>query len=189
MTRRAWTVASVALNCCLGKASIGAEAIEGAEREIDEMQSEIKAYLIEVSQRRLTAYEAQMIPELIHCVNDAERISDLALKVYRKTSRVKGSFSDSDVRQDMARVASQVRSFAHATIRSVRSGGTEEFDAKGVEQNIRSSVRTFIRDFWSDSRTQGQSPRETFAVLSVFSCLRDISRHLGNIAVRASAFR
>ena len=189
MTRRAWTVASVALNCCLGKASIGAEAIEGAEREIDEMQSEIKAYLIEVSQRRLTAYEAQMIPELIHCVNDAERISDLALKVYRKTSRVKGSFSDSDVRQDMARVASQVRSFAHATIRSVRSGGTEEFDAKGVEQNIRGSVRTFIRDFWSDSRTQGQSPRETFAVLSVFSCLRDISRHLGNIAVRASAFR
>ena len=189
MTRRAWTVASVALNSCLGKATVGAEAIEGAEREIDEMQREIRDYLIEVSQRRLTAREAQMIPELIHCVNDAERISDLALKVFRKTSRVKESLGDSNVQQNMARVASQVRSFAHATIRAIRSGGAEELDAKRVEQDIHTSVRAITRAIGADSCGHGTFSREAFAILSVFSCLRDISRHLGNIAVRSPAFR
>ena len=38
-------------------------------------------------------------------------------------------------------------------------------------------------------RDAGGRSEGALAVLSVFSCLRDISRHLGNIAVRASAFR
>ncbi len=189
MTRRAWTVASVALNSCLGKATVGPDAIEGAEREIDTLQGEIKAYLVEVSQRRLTAREAQMIPELIHCVNDAERISDLALRVYRKTSRGKGGFADVDVRRDVAQVASQVRAFAHATIRTVRSGDDAAFDPKTAEQNIRTSIRRITRASWADPRARGVQAGEAFAVLAVFSCLRDISRHLGNIAVRAPALR
>ena len=86
MTRRAWTMASVVLNACLGKASVGPEAIEAAERE----------------------------------------------------------------------------------------------------REIHASVRKLARDVWSGSQARA---RESFAVLSVFSCLRDISRHLGNIAVRVPSFR
>ena len=186
MTRRAWTVASVALNACLGKASVGPEAIEAAEREIDRQQDEIKAYLVEVSLRRLSPAEAQMIPELIHCVNDAERISDLALKVYRKTARAGGGFADATMRGEVGRVAAQVRAFAHATIRSVRSGAVPAFDAAAREREIHASVRKLARDVWSGSQAHA---RESFAVLSVFSCLRDISRHLGNIAVRVPSFR
>lgn len=189
MTRRAWTVASVALNGCLGKATVGLDAVEAAEREIDATQTEIKAYLVAVSQRRLTTREAQMIPELIHCVNDAERISDLALRVYRKSSRGKGSFADSAVRSDVAQVASLVRAFAHATIRTVRSGDGGAFDARTAEQNIRTAIRRITRDSWADPRARGEQAGEAFAVLAVFSCLRDISRHLGNIAVRAPALR
>ena len=189
MTRRAWTVASVALNSCLGKASVGLDAVEAAEREIDTAQTEIKAYLVAVSQHRLTSREAQMIPELIHCVNDAERISDLALRVYRKSTRGRGGFADSTVRGDVARVAALVRTFAHATIRTVRSGDGGTFDAKTAEQNIRTAIRRITWDSWADPRARGAQADEAFAVLAVFSCLRDISRHLGNIAVRAPSLR
>ena len=189
MTRRAWTVASVALNSCLGKASVSRESIEEAEREIDDMQEKIKSYLVEVSQRPLSAHEAQTIPELLHCVNDAERISDLALKVYRKTPGVKRNLADEEFQRGMARVAAQVRAFAHATIRSVRAGSPGDIDVRAGERDVRTAVRDIARTLWSEAQTRGADTRDTFAMLAVFACLRDIARHLGNIAVRAPSFR
>ena len=189
MTRRAWTVASVALQSCLGKADVSAESIENAEREIDELRGQIRSYLIEVSQRKLSAREAEMIPELLHCANDAERISDLALKVYRKTDRVKGDFADSGIAHQVSRVAAEVRRFAHVTVETIRRGTTASgADLKSVEGEIRASTREAKAAIWSDARLRGAHAKEALAVLSVFNCLRDIARHLGNIAVRAPAF-
>ena len=187
MTRRAWTVASVALNSCLGKASVSMEAIEGAEQEIDEMQRQIRGYLIEVSQRKLSAQEAQTIPELIHCVNDAERISDLALRVYRKTDRVKGGLADPDVRQNVMQLAAQVRQFARATIGAVRDGAPMPGDPDAMESAVHEAARAIERSLWSDPRLYSIQANESLAILSVLHCLRDISRHLGNIAVRAAS--
>ena len=189
MTRRSWTVASVALQSCLGKADVSAESIENAEREIDELRGQIRSYLIEVSQRKLSAHEAEMIPELLHCANDAERISDLALKVYRKTDRVKGDFADARIAQQVSRVAAGVRRFAHVTVETIRRGTTASgADLKSVEGEIRASTREAKAAIWSDPRLRGAHAKEALAVLSVFNCLRDIARHLGNIAVRAPAF-
>ena len=189
MTRRSWTVASVALQSCLGKADVSAESIENAEREIDELRGQIRSYLIEVSQRKLSAREAEMIPELLHCANDAERISDLALKVYRKTDRVKGDFADARIAQQVSRVAAGVRRFAHVTVETIRRGTTASgADLKSVEGEIRASTREAKAAIWSDPRLRGAHAKEALAVLSVFNCLRDIARHLGNIAVRAPAF-
>lgn len=189
MTRRAWTVASVALQSCLGKADVSAESIENAEREIDELRGQIRSYLIEVSQRKLSAREAEMIPELLHCANDAERISDLALRVYRKTDRVKGDFADAGIAHQVSRVAAEVRRFAHVTVETIRRGTTASgADLKSVEGEIRASTREAKAAIWSDARLRGAHAKEALAVLSVFNCLRDIARHLGNIAVRAPAF-
>ena len=188
MTRRAWTVASVALNSCLGKASVGRESIEEAEHEIDKMQEQIKTYLVAVSQRPLADREAQMIPELLHCVNDAERISDLALKVYRKTPGVARNLADEAVQHNLASVAAQVRGFAHATIRSVRTGTLGAGDVRESERSVRTAVRDIARTLWNEAQTRGDDTRDTFAILAVLACLRDITRHLGNIAVRAPSF-
>lgn len=188
MTRRAWTVASVALKCCLGKADVNAESIENAEREIDDLRGQIRNYLIEISQRKLNAREAEMIPELLHCANDAERISDLALRVYRKTERVKGGVTDDAVAAQVTAVAAKVRRLAHTTIDSLRGSGANEVDVKGVENDIRVATREAKSTIWSDTRLRGTHAKEALAILSVFNCLRDITRHLGNIAVRAPQF-
>ena len=87
------------------------------------------------------------------------------------------------------RVAAEVRRFAHLTVETVRRGtGAGEADLKSVEGEIRASTREAKAAIWSDARLRGTHAKVALAVLSVFSCLRDIARHLGNIAVRAPAF-
>lgn len=185
MTRRAWTVASVALNNSLGKTSVNPESIEAAEREVDKMREQIKAYLVEISQRKLSQREALMIPELIHCANDAERISDLALKVCRKGDVVGGGIADPGAVSLVAGVAAQVRQFAHDTIDAMRNGKPPAFDPKSIDSEIRSAARMATLELWNDQPSRGAHTREYLALVSVFKCLGDISRHIGNIAVRA----
>lgn len=48
------------------------------EEAIDNLQREITKYLVELSQRNLTAEESEEIPVLLHSVNDIERIGDHA---------------------------------------------------------------------------------------------------------------
>lgn len=183
MTRRAWTVASAALATCLGKAAVDADSIENAENGVDAMQADIRAYLIQISQRSLTDRQACMIPEVIHCVNDAERISDLALRVYRKTNRVRGTLP-ADVRADVAAVIGQVRLFAHATVEAIKTGRPIAEDPVALENAIHTAVRKATRAFSAHLHDSGERTEGDLAALAVFSCLRDISRHLGNIATR-----
>ncbi len=183
MTRRAWTVAAAALATCLGKAAVDADSIENAENGVDAMQADIRAYLIQISQRSLTDRQACMIPEVIHCVNDAERISDLALRVYRKTNRVRGTLP-TDVRADVAAVIGQVRLFAHATVEAIKTGRPIAEDPVALENAIHTAVRKATRAFSAHLHDSGERTEGDLAVLAVFSCLRDISRHLGNIATR-----
>ena len=183
MTRRAWTVASAALATCLGKAAVDAESIENAESGVDAMQTDIRAYLVQISQRSLTDRQACMLPEVLHCVNDAERISDLALRVYRKTNRVRGTLP-ADVRADVAAVIGQVRLFAHATVEAVKTGRPIAVDPVALEDAIHTAVRRATRAFSAHLHDGGGRTEGELAALAVFSCLRDISRHLGNIATR-----
>jgi len=46
------------------------------EDTIDKLQHEITAYLVELSRKQLPEGEAELIPALLHAVNDAERIGD-----------------------------------------------------------------------------------------------------------------
>ncbi len=188
MTRRAWTIASVALNNSLGKTAVSTESIEAAENSIDETREEIKAYLVKISQQKLSTHEAEMIPELMHCVNDAERISDLALKVYRQSNIAKNAFSDSNTLARVSQVASQVRRFAHSTIDALKAGGTSCFDPVAVSNEIKSAVRKTTVELWENPQSRSENSREFLAVLSVFKCLGDISRHIGNIATRTRMF-
>ncbi len=184
MTRRAWTVASVALNCSLGKTAANEESIEAAEQTIDEMREDIKDYLVKVSQQKLSSHEAQTIPEIIHCVNDAERISDLALKVYRKGSLAKSALHESETLAQVSHVVSKVRRFAHETIGALRTETASELDSKAISDEIKSAVRKATCELWNDQESRNANSREFMAVLSVFKCLSDISRHIGNIATR-----
>ncbi|OGW74629.1 MAG: hypothetical protein A2Z72_06195 [Omnitrophica bacterium RBG_13_46_9] len=52
------------------------KSVPEMEQTVDNLQSEITQYLIEISQRNLSQVESEELPVLIHNVNDIERIGD-----------------------------------------------------------------------------------------------------------------
>ncbi len=187
MTRRAWTISSVALNNCLGRANVDEESVQNAEKEIDEMQSHIRDYLVALSQRKLTERQAQALPELVHCVNDAERISDIAVKIYRKTARIRRQGLSDDLIAEMTDLIGHLRGFAHETVHALRKGGALTEEPAAAEAAIRQEAKALSRHY-SEAlcRTTGDGPHDT-AFLTVLAGVRDVSRHIGNIAERIPA--
>ncbi|MFC1624188.1 Na/Pi cotransporter family protein [Candidatus Omnitrophota bacterium] len=57
------------------------------EQTVDNLQSEITQYLVELSQRTLTENQSEELPVLIHSVNDVERIGDHSENIAELTER------------------------------------------------------------------------------------------------------
>lgn len=187
MTRRAWTIASVALNNCLGRATVDEESIQNAEREIDEMQSRIRDYLVAISQRKLTERQAQALPELVHCVNDAERISDIAVKIYRKTARIQRQGLSEDLLASTSDIIARLRAFAHETTHVLHKGGTLNHAPSVTEDVITRAAKALSRQYSGTlSDADGDHAYDT-AFLTVLAGIRDVNRHIGNIAERIPA--
>ena len=189
MTKRSWTIASASLNTLVGRASADEESVTRAEKEVDDMQLKIRDYLVDISRCKLTEREAAALPEMLHCINDAERISDLALKVYRKTSRVQGSRISSDAIDGIGKIAAKVRAFARLTVETLKTSQVDVEAVAAAEKEIHDMAKATIREFTLHMKDSGDGSPNDIAVLSVLSALRDITRHLGNIAVRVPAFK
>jgi Na+/phosphate symporter len=187
MTRRSWTVASASLNTLVGRASADEASVTRAEKEIDDMQLKIRDYLVSISKCKLTDHQSAALPEFLHCINDAERISDLALKVYRKTSRVQESRISSEAIEGIGKVAAKVRALAIDTVDALKTSKVDIDRINADEDEIHDLAKKTIRAFTLTMKDQGDGSSNDIAVLSVLSALRDIARHLGNIAVRIPA--
>lgn len=57
------------------------------EEAVDNLQKEITQYLVELSQKNLEKPEAEMIPVLLHSVNDVERVGDHAINILELSER------------------------------------------------------------------------------------------------------
>ena len=53
------------------------------------MQHDLTAYLMQITRKSLSPGEAAIIPELMHCTNDAEKIADYAENVIKEAARIK----------------------------------------------------------------------------------------------------
>lgn len=189
MVRRASTVASVALNTCLGRAHVAEESLYDAEREIDGLQANLRDYLVAISQRTLSERQAQTLPEMLHCVNDAERISDIALKIFRKASRVqREGFSDETLRLTNE-MMSEMRSMATGIVQALRVGAVLSFDPDASEKRIVEIAHDLTRKFADRLKdSPGDTPHD-IAFLTVMSAVKDVARHLENIAERIETER
>lgn len=64
-----------------------AKRVERKEEAVDNLQTEITRYLIDISMEGLTKEEAEKIPVFIHSVNDIERIADHAENIVELAQR------------------------------------------------------------------------------------------------------
>jgi len=78
------------------------KAIAELEDAVDNLQSEITQYLIELSQRNLSQIQSEELPVLIHSVNDAERVGDHSENIIALSERKfekKLPFTDEAIRE------------------------------------------------------------------------------------------
>ena len=142
-----------------------------------------------LSQRKLTERQAQALPEMLHCVNDAERISDIALKIFRKASRVQREGLSDEILQQTNDLMSEMRSMAVGIVHALRSGEALAFDPEASGKRIVGMARDLTRKFADRLRdSPGDTPHD-MAFLTVMSAVKDVARHLANIAERIEAER
>lgn len=64
------------------------EKLNVREDEIDKLQEDITEYLVQITRRELSDEQAGLVPLLMHCTNDAERIADHTANIMTLTKRL-----------------------------------------------------------------------------------------------------
>ncbi len=185
MTRRATTLVNVAVKSGLGDAAVSDESIRTAEDEVDRQQLAIRDYLIAISQRKLSERAAKALPEIVHCVNDAERISDLALILSHRTAKGRDRITSAD-RSLLRSILHSIRHLSRSTLAALKG----DADAARLAHDQEQEVIDQIRDATALSATnlrdrEGRREADGLVIVGVLASIRDIARHLGNIAARA----
>ncbi len=164
-----------------------AEAIEKREQAIDDLQSEITAYLVRLGRHELDIHESRMIPPLIHCINDAERAGDHAENLVELTERtVNNKLTVSiEAKRDLHNYFDLVDRQFKAVIRALETKSKEAVsEALELEDRINLEYDP-IEQNHVERLDKGISDVQTGVVfLDIISNLEKIGDHLTNIAER-----
>ena len=171
MLRRATTLTQVAVRSALGEAQITRDVLQEKEDAIDERQNAIRDYLVGISQHKINARIASSLPEILHCVNDTERISDLALILNTRATLLSGNITEEE------------RSFIHETLSNIRSLSSNI--RKALNGDIEARKSALEKKCQLVDKLQSQATTTTnLHFVGVVSSMRDVVRHMSNIIAR-----
>lgn len=174
MLRRATTLTQVAVRSALGEAQIARDVLQEKEDAIDERQNAIRDYLVGISQHKINSRVASALPEILHCVNDTERISDLALILNTRASLLSGNISEAE------------RSFINETLTGIRSLSSNI--RKALNGDIEARKTALEKKCQLVDKLQSQATTTTnLHFVGVISSMRDVVRHMSNIIARVEA--
>ena len=171
MLRRATTLTQVAVRSALGEAQIARDVLQEKEDAIDERQNAIRDYLVGISQHKINARIASSLPEILHCVNDTERISDLALILNTRATLLSDNITEEE------------RSFIHETLSGIRSLSSNI--RKALNGDIEARKTALEKKCQLVDKLQSQATTTTnLHFVGVVSSMRDVVRHMSNIIAR-----
>ncbi|MGB3241428.1 MAG: PhoU domain-containing protein, partial [Candidatus Omnitrophota bacterium] len=159
--------------------------VENLEKAIDNLQSEITRYLVELSQRRLTAEEAEELPVLIHNVNDIERIGDHSENIVELTERrveKKLSLSEEAVKE-LSLMWNELNSMMIETEEALKSRDSEK--AENVimrEQKINRLQIDLKKSHVNRLNQGGYDLKAGIVFMDMVDNMEKIGDHLTNIA-------
>jgi phosphate:Na+ symporter len=187
MTETAWNAAAAALRGYKDGKPVDVNAIQKIEDEVDTCQAEIMDYLVQLTRKEMTEQQAAAIPVLMHCVNDAERISDLALLIAKRAA-VQASastrFSDTAL-QELDVLFNKATKIANLTRESLLDG---RFLAKAVEvvvADLKDLAQRSMQGHVERLQKNLCTPERGLIYVEVVGAVENIVRHLENIAQRS----
>ena len=190
MLRKSWKMVDLALEqhfIPLNDDPDELERIRRREQDVDRYQSEIMEYLSKLMHQKLTPHQSALIPELMHCANDIERIGDraeniLTLMIRMKTSGHRLSFEGAD---DLRRIFSVMEQQSLDTLSTIEKPDPVKAEAAiKAEDAVDELAEELESGHISRLRENKCSADAGIIFVELLSELTAISRHLGNIAER-----
>ena len=190
MLKDSWSMVVTAMNDCFLESKLDettvAKLIED-EDEIDDLQKAITTYLVKITEQTLTEPQAAIIPLLMHCTNDAEKIADHTENIIGLTKRARenevklSEAAQKDIRELWGVLQNQARHVITAL---------ESTDKKQVSKARKDEVEIDkLADRFEQNHVErlnkGKCDVESGLIfLEIINELEKIGSHLTNIAER-----
>ena len=168
------------------------EKLVEAESHIDKMQSDVTSYLVQLTRRRLAEPQSEMIPLLMHCTNDAERVADhceIILQLNDRMVKQEKKLSDT-ARADLKNLWNHVEEISNQVISGL--AGHEQISEVILNQRI-NRIHTLADKYEAEHIERLRSGSCTAACgvvyIELLGEIVKIADRLANIAERSPEIR
>lgn len=165
--------------------------LDDLEKAIDERQEHISTYLARLMEKPISHTQAEHIPMLLHCVNDAERIGDHASVVREILDTLQAGEKKFSEKADAEywHLQDMLSKQAQKALTLLAVGGDSlREQILAMKDEIVSLVIKYEKDHLIRLREKSCSAETGVIYIELLSEIRKVSRHLANIAERNSAF-
>jgi len=191
MVSRAWKMIDSALRVSDRndkKAKKLAPYLLEREKKIDEMQHNITDYLERLMEHSLTPDQAQSIPLLIHCTNDAERVGDHTESVLNLINAFNGTKKalGTETQMELNKLYKLLSQQARLAKKLLRKSTVEQFaEAKKLKKQVVILCDLFEGNQLARLDHEKVAPTAGLFYIELIAEIKKISRHFGNITDRA----
>ena len=184
LVRKSWRIVSVSMGNCVRKTDVTADEIARAEQEVDTSRGKVRNYLSELSKRRVSESQSRVLPEIIHCINDAERIADLGTIIFSKSDAVRAANGlTKDACDKVAQFKPALKELFAATMAALSGDDKAAAEVSPIGKKIAASVEDAMKFGSASIQVIGETAAVDY--IGVVYAVRDVARHLVNIAERA----
>ena len=195
MLKKSWKMVAIATEQHFIPDNVNEERFQSLakkEEKIDRWQLEMTNYLVQLTRRELSEPQSQIIPLLLHCTNDAERIADHTENILSLTIRLnqaEARLSDSAI-QDLNWIYGILKEQAKAVISTLDAHDPlkVELALKDGREMIRLSAELEAKHV--ERLATGECSAVTGVIyIELLAELEKVSSHLTNIAERSEAIQ
>ncbi len=158
-----------------------------AEEGIDRRQREVTEYLVQITRRQLTEPQSELVPILMHCTNDAERLADHTENIVQLTERlirIDKKLSHTGMKE-IRRLVEELNSQAENVVKALGSTDADNVRfALKSDRKINKLAREFENNHIERLRKSGCSLQASIIYVEMLGELEAVGSNLANIAER-----
>lgn len=194
MLKKSWKMVDCTLNLYANndeKNQAVLKQLEKREADVDERQKNITEYLSKLMQTQLTSAEAEQIPLLLHCTNDAERIGDLAAGIRGVMDLLAQNnyrFSE-DADREFETLHAKLATVADLAIKILEKKSPETLElAKTKKREMKEMLNAVESEHMARVGEGTCLPQVSVRYLELLEMMRKVYKNLSNIIDRAEMF-
>lgn len=190
MVKKSWLMVDEALNQHFMKLNYtpeDCERLDKLENSIDAQQREVTDYLVQITRRELSLPQSELVPLLMHCTNDAERIADHTANIMQLAQRLVRTDKklSEQGRKDLKKIWSLLDELAKDVVEALGSVDNEKVRiALKNEKKINRLTAQYEEEHIERLRRGNCNLAHSVIYIEMLGELEKLGDHLSNIAER-----